>query len=100
MLDVSCDEFHAHLFGGSGDHGIANAQGMTLSESPQVFTRPVGDRQININGSQDIEKGSDSFIFPFPSATEDFDSADDRDEERGAIIDFLADIVQSGLLFS
>jgi hypothetical protein len=25
-----------------------------LSEFPQVFARPVGDRHVNVNGSQDI----------------------------------------------
>jgi hypothetical protein len=41
------DEFHAHLFGGGGDHGISDAQGMALAEFPQVFTRPVGNCQVN-----------------------------------------------------
>ena len=100
MLDISGDEFHAHLFGGGGNHGISDTQGMALAEFHQVFARPVGDCQVNVNGSQYIEKGSDGFILPFSGAGENFDSADDGDEERGAVIDFLMDIVQGALLFS
>jgi hypothetical protein len=85
MHYISGDEFHAHLFGGGGDHCISYAQGMALVEFPQVFSCPVGNRQVNVNGSPDIEKGSDGLIFPFPGATEDFDSADDRNEERESI---------------
>ena len=100
MLDIPGDEFHAHLFGGGSDHGISDAQGMALAEFPQVFAGRVGDRQINVNGSEDIEKGSDGFILPFSGAAEDFDSADDGDEERGAVLDFLMDLVQGALFFS
>jgi len=56
MLDIPGDEFHAHLFGGGGDHGISDVQGMAFAEFHQVFARPVGDRQVNVDGSQDIEK--------------------------------------------
>ena len=78
MLDIPGDEFHAHLFGGGGDHRISDTQSMALEEFPQVFTRPVGDCQVNVNGSQDIEKGSDGFIFPFSGAGEDFTIATRR----------------------
>ena len=67
MLDIPSDEIHAHLFGGGGDHCISYAQGMALAEFPQVFSCLVGNRQVNVNGSQDIEKGSDGFIFPLSS---------------------------------
>jgi len=72
MLDIPGDEFHAHLFGGGGDHGISDAQGMALAEFPHVFPCLIGDCQVNVNGSQDIEKGLDGFIFPFSGAGEDF----------------------------
>ena len=54
MLDIPCNEFHAHLFGGGGDHCIYDAHGMALAEFPQVFARPVSDCQININGCTEV----------------------------------------------
>ncbi|MCX5839192.1 MAG: hypothetical protein NTW71_11855 [Deltaproteobacteria bacterium] len=100
MLDIPGDKFHAHLFGGGGDHRISDAQGVAFAEFHQVFACLIGDFQVSVNGSQNIKKGSDGFIFPLSGAGEDFNSADDGDEKRGAVIDFPLDLVQGALLFS
>jgi len=40
---------------------ISNTQCMTLAEVTQVFAGSVSACQVDVNGSQDIEKGSDYF---------------------------------------